>query len=220
MPKAGAAPPGYNWRHEKIRLKVGKNFYTMRTMSLMDAVEVEKHIEPVVNAMTGGAQPYTFAVHMIGLAKTLCPMIMDNPEDVKALDRTTIVAILDFYRQQDWERVKLVRELRNDPGDEAEDAPGPGGERTVFYAVAAACAERSHMSVMEFLDQRLEFCMDALLALHDEYRRLKGAGKMPHGSFVQAMTSMMGGAKQYTHDTAPDWMKDLADIADKEREQG
>lgn len=220
MPKAGAAPPGYNWRHEKIRLKVGKNFYTMRTLSLMDAVEVEPLLGPLKVALADGSKPYTYAKLIMELAKALCPMILMHPDDIAAVDAQTIAAIIDFYGQQDWERVKLVRELRNDPGDEAEDAPGPGGERTVFYAVAAACAERSHMSVMEFLDQRLEFCMDALLALHDEYRRLKGAGKMPHGSFVQAMTSMMGGAKQYTHDTAPDWMKDLADIADKEREQG
>jgi hypothetical protein len=218
VPPAGAAKARLDWRHERMRLKIGRNHYTLRTLSLMDAMEIEKHLDPLVRALEGGSQPYTFAVHIIAVAKTICPMILDELEDVKALGRTEIMAILDFYKQQDWDRVRLVRELKTDMDDEDEEAPEGQNERTVFYAVAAACAERARMDVMKFLDQRLEFCMDVILALHQDYAKAKTAGKMPHGSFVQAMTAMMGGAKQYTRDTAPAWMKDLAEIADKENE--
>lgn len=208
--REGEQPRGHydlKWRHEYTRLKIGRNHYTLRTLSLLDAVLVEPHWHQLCAAIAEGHQPMRYALHLTACVKVLCPLLLDHPKDAAEINRTVIDACMEFYGAQDWTLLEAVRAMRSTEG-EGDDA-GPGMQpRAVFYAIAAACAQRANMDLPAFMDARLEFALDTMLTLNAEWRRKQQAGKMPHRDFITAMLSAMGG-KSVEMAKAPAWIQEL-----------
>lgn len=212
-PGDGAEARGVQeWRHAHIRLKIGKNFYPFRTLSLLDAASIEPLILPLMQVLSAGDRPLEYARIIYKILNIISPALLQQPDDLAALSKTQVQALWEFYAEQDWGRLKAIRAIAP-PEDPA--ASGDAGEftaRTTFYMMCAAGAKQSNCSVMEFMDSRFEHAVDVLLALHEQWAKNEAERPKPQDLFNFMASNMQ--PETYDPENAPSWMKDVDSLKD------
>lgn len=193
-----------DWKHDLLRLKIGRNHYTFRTLSLLDAMEVEPHIGPLFAAIAAGDRPLEYARRVAACLKILCPTLLEKPDDLAELTPMQGKALVEFYSAQDWSRVLALRALKGKPGGESADE-SEMDERTTFYLLTAAGAKQDRCSVMEFMDARLEHCCDVLMSLYQQWAA--GEAEKPKPSDLLQFMAAAATPTEYDPAAPPDWIK-------------
>jgi hypothetical protein len=178
------------WRHCEIRLALGEAaaaVYRFRTLSLYDVWVLWPHIQPVYEALLRG-RPITFAQHLAEILEHLSPGFTKGDDFQTKFKSHHIDLLLEFYRAQDWARIKMLADSLNEG---ASDAPVANSDMTAeqrFFSVCVAAARASGMSVIDFVEQRFEFCADAFMALWAAVKNDQGQeGKMSGPEFMALM---------------------------------
>ena len=200
------------WRHEILTHKIGRNYYSFRTLSIADAAEVFRFIPGLQDAIARGDAPIQYMQHAIPILKVICPSIITigRLSDLKAVTPLDIKVVWEFYRGQDWARMTGLQGKGGlAPAAEREDG-GPS-DRMVFMHVCSAAAESVNMDFMAFLDARFEFCADAIAALRVKLEQ-QPEGQMTADQFA-ATSAAMFGENRVNSVTAPGWLKAMVSHA-------
>lgn len=204
---AARAPSPAEWKHENLRLKLGRSYYLFRTLSFLEAVQIEPLIGPILELVKDGNKGEEFARQAIRVLKVICPTILNEPDDLKELGQVQVQELWKFYSAQDWSRLHGLRALRGG-GDDQEDSGEEGHDRqTTFYLLCAAGAAQERCSGMEFMDLRFERAADCFMAMHSQWQKNEDSKPKP-ADMLQFFASGDNTSK-FNPDARPAWMTAL-----------
>ncbi len=210
---AARAPSPAEWKHETLRLKLGRSYYRFRTLSFLEAVQIEPLVGPLMTAVKAGDQPQEYARLAMLVLRVLCPSLLQDPEDLAALGPEEVKALWAFYAAQDWGRLLQLRAMRNDGGGDDDDDADADPHLT-FYKMCAAGAAMERCSGMKFMDLRFERAADCFLAMHDQWKKNEESKPKP-GDLFQFFAAGGGGSSTFNPDDRPAWMTALESDAPK-----
>jgi len=197
--------PRPEWRHKELVLPIGNGRYRFRTLSLYDVWTLWPVLASAFEALKVH-RPITFSGLVAEALEHLCPDLKKAP-DLEKLTTTHLDALGEFYMGQDWARIKALGDRSGDAETRA-DPEAAATARQNFYAVCLAGAQAANMSVMDFVEQRFEFCADAIMAMRDALERRNAAeGKLSNGEFLAVMAGTVPVVKYEEGEEKPGWMK-------------
>lgn len=185
-----------DWRHDEVRIELAKNvWYVFRTLSFHDVHEIWPHIVPLRNALFN-SKPLAWAEHVEAILRVICPVLAKNEEHMELIRPAHIDALIEFYGKQDWRRIQKLggvtaeERAAKDAGPSREAIESGEGSR-MFMTLCIVGATVARMSIVEFCEQRFEFCADAILLARQEMEDAENAKKVPPEKFFQAMSVML-----------------------------
>jgi hypothetical protein len=185
-----------SWIHRTTILDIGGKEFTFRTMSLYDVWQVWPHVKPMMEAIGDGLKdgepirPLSADFHAKEMLKVLCPALAYSDAAMKGFKPVHFNALKEFYEEHDWGRiVALGQNAESASGEEAE-GPQDLTASQRFLILCKAAASFVDMSVIDFVEQRFEFCADALMALHSSLREEARAKEQKPAEFFSNLPSM------------------------------
>jgi hypothetical protein len=186
-----------DWQHRDLFLPLGKRpwwavwrkqpVFKFRTLSLYDLGCLWTHFRPIYDAIVRG-KPIAFAQHLTEALNHLSPGLTNSAAFLKYWNASHLDALIEFYSQQDWGRIKALIDDMNESATEAPEGAGEMLATRRFVAVCTAAARSTGMDLMEFVSQRFEFCADVFMTLWASMQSDKsGSGQMKGGEFVALM---------------------------------
>ncbi len=199
-----------------MRLELApKVWYRFKTLSLYDVWALWPHILPLMRALD---QPLLWVDHLHEMLKVLNPTLAAVPEHFALIRPAHVDFLLDFYRRQDWARIRELGGFLSEDAPEAEkraaereEVPRVEADRR-FMVICTAAARSVDMSPLEFMQERFEFCADVIVNLRSALEYEKNKDKIPTDKFFDLMQSIMPNSK-VTEETKPAWVREAEEYA-------
>lgn len=202
----GLKVPSPEWLHRTVSIEIGKNHWQFRTLSMYDVWKLWPYFSRVAEAVTL-KRPVTYAQETMKILDHVC-MGFTQSEDFKKLKPVHVTALIEFYSAQDWAKIKTLGEATN-PKDKAEaDAMDAEQADYNFYKLCSIGAAAASMSVVEFVDQRFEFCVDALNSARKQIRDAQKDVTMSNAIGFAALVNSTPAIK-VDEESKPGWMKEI-----------
>jgi hypothetical protein len=189
-----------DWVHEHLRLELGKNiWYRFKTLSLYDVWKGWPHLLAFAREfnLIPGPKPGPIAVmqeHLPELLRLLNPTLAQRPEHFGLISPSAVSLLIDFYRKQDWARIRILggtlESGQTAPGAEREPVDEGDADRR-FLAIVMAASKAAEMSVTEFLQERFEFCADVIINLREAIEGERNKNKMTVGQWASIMSAVL-----------------------------
>lgn len=207
--------PQPEWLHRELVLPVGEGKYRFRTLSLYDVYTLWPTFAAMARSLEA-RRPIQLSQEVEKALEHLCPGLTAT-EDFKAWGQIHLDGLVEFYQKQDWARIKTLGE-KTHPDDaspkEATREQLKGAERN-FYLLCAAGARMAGMSIIEFVQQRFEFCADALIAMRDRLEEeRRESGVMDGDQFFGLMQGMLP-TQKLTEEQKPAFIREIEEKSNR-----
>jgi hypothetical protein len=209
IPKSKGLAFRPEWRHVDFVLSIGDGKYTFRSLSLYDVWCLWPHITPVSQALEKGL-PIQFAQHFLEALEHLCPGLTTTEDFEKKWTFVHFNALIEFYMKQDWARIVALRDSAS--GEPLATDKGEITSEGIFFTICMAAARMSNMSVVEFVEQRFEYCADAFVTLHAQVMEAKdkeNEGKLNPGQLLAVAQGMFPTDDRREETEKPAWIQDI-----------
>lgn len=196
-----------DWIHKRLPLRIGKRKFQFRTFSLYDVWILWPHLAALAQSLDKG-RPLTWARHLQAALKHLAPELLADEETFeKTWTPTHLDALIEFYREEhDWSRLQALGESATGTPLREADPIAPQEAQRNFYLVCMAAANAASMSVIEFVEQRFEFCADTIMQLHQTMKEQeKGLGP---GQFAAVMGALLP-TEKIGKGEKPAWIREI-----------
>lgn len=204
----GAKP---EWRHKELVLPIGEGQYRFRTLSLYDVWCLWPTFASAHESILAH-HPIQYSQSFLEALEHLCPGLTKS-KDFLQLKSAHIDALAEFFVAQDWKRIKVMGDSVGDNSKEPSlpqtEGEASEGQKT-FYVICLAGARAANMSVTEFVEQRFEFCADAIMALREDMARVREKnGVLNDSQFFTLMAGMVPALRYEEGEQKPGWMTDI-----------
>lgn len=214
--------PGGNpeWFHRTLKIELAKNvWYEFRTLSLYDVWAIWPHVKPAMKALQDH-EPIAFARYFLEILKVIQPTLVAVDEHFEMLRSAHVDALVEFYKRQDWRSIlALGGYLDQDGAAEIPDAPdreevdgATANQR--FFAICCQAAKMASTSVKEFMDERFEYGVTAILVLKRAFDDQGTGDRMPASKFFALMDAVL--PHQKVGAEKPAWMLEIEAMIPKQ----